>query len=423
MPTTVIASIGSRTADSVTVNSVTTTTVTGYSNAWSVVLSATVPSTTKIGDKLTTGANNYLITGISSATLTAVGDAGVAFSSTSTPSTGSATTARSYSSIVNWTAGTTSSLVSKDWIWKGELYKEGGGTNGEWSQTVDNPVSLTCDSTRYVWLTTASGQSFADNASKLTNPLTYNNANGVAILLSSAAGILFSSSGSAIVQVTGLQIRKSNADWVITALGTASYFNGCIIRNEYNYIGYGNISLYNCFLQTTSGYMFGGVAVSSRGINGNLINNTLYSSANGNAVEYNNYFSGSAILRNNAFFGFAAITNNTGKITTASSAYNATDLSAFGWTATGNLVSKTTANQFQSTGSGTEDFRVKAGADLINAGTRDQTYTNDLDIVGSARSTTTPTIGAWEYASAAVTIYEFASFSRGIGRGIARGIA
>jgi hypothetical protein len=67
------------------------------------------------------------------------------------------------------------------------------------------------------------------------------------------------------------------------------------------------------------------------------------------------------------------------------------------------LVSKTFSNQFQSITSGSEDFRVKAGADLINAGVRDQTYTNDLDIVGTTRSTTTPNIGAWEFLSVAYT--------------------
>jgi hypothetical protein len=85
----------------------------------------------------------------------------------------------------------------------------------------------------------------------------------------------------------------------------------------------------------------------------------------------------------------------------------------------------TVSNQFENIGSGTEDFRVKAGADLINAGVRDQTYTNDLDIVGTTRSLTTPTIGAWEYASTpppSATDYS-EPLSRGIFRGIERGVA
>lgn len=38
---------------------------------------------------------------------------------------------------------------------------------------------------------------------------------------------------------------------------------------------------------------------------------------------------------------------------------------------------------------------------LANLGTRDQTHTGDVDIVGTSRSTSTPTIGAWEYSSGA----------------------
>jgi hypothetical protein len=61
---------------------------------------------------------------------------------------------------------------------------------------------------------------------------------------------------------------------------------------------------------------------------------------------------------------------------------------------TNSLTDLVFSDQFENT---TSDFRVKAGSDLIGAGTRDQTYTNDLDIIGQARSTTAPTIGAWEY--------------------------
>jgi hypothetical protein len=65
------------------------------------------------------------------------------------------------------------------------------------------------------------------------------------------------------------------------------------------------------------------------------------------------------------------------------------------------LPYKTYSAQFVST---TGDFKVKAGADLINAGVRDQANTNDLDIKGRARSITTPTIGCYEYAAAASTV-------------------
>jgi hypothetical protein len=96
-----------------------------------------------------------------------------------------------------------------------------------------------------------------------------------------------------------------------------------------------------------------------------------------------------------AFFGGNAVSSSTSFMTASN---NATSQSSVGF-GTSNQVSLTTVNQFENVTAGSEDFRVKTGAALINNGIRQQVYTNDLDIVGSARSTTTPTIGAWEFAS------------------------
>lgn len=421
MPTTVAISIGSRTSDSVTVNTVTTTTVAGYANAWSVVLSATVPSTTKIGDKLTTGANDYLIVNISGSTLTVAGDP---FTVTATPSAGAGATTRSFPSIHTWGAAAPASLVTNDWVWKGELYQEGGGTNGEWTFSINNPVSQTCDATRYFWLTAATGQSFRDNASKLTNALRYNNANGVAVSISGSYVRIFSTSGSAAALVTGIQFYRSSV-------------NGSLLSNT----GSQAITVDSC-VASISGFVFSGPFCNAynsvfyltgrftndlpNGSAGNLINNTVYTTGSSiTAIKYNNYSPTGNIVRNNTFFGFTAIANRFDKINTSVSTNNVTDLAAFGWTATGNLVSKTASNQFTLLTGGSEDFRIKAGADVINAGVRDQTYTNDLDIVGTTRSLTTPTIGAWEYASTpppSATDYS-EPLSRGIFRGIERGVA
>lgn len=397
MPTTVTISIGSRTTDSITVSTVTTTTVTGFSNAWSVVLSASVPSTTKIGDKLTTGANSYLITGISGSTLTVVGDAGAAFTSTTTPAAGSATTTRSFATVNAWTSGSPANLVTKDWIWKGELYKEGGGTNGEWTISSNNATSVTCDSTRYILLTAAPGQSFTDNANKLTNALRYNAANGTAISMSGNYVKIFDTSGSAVVKISGLQIRRTGASSGYL-IGNNAEFSQCIIW-VITYISTTSVNIYNSLIF----YASSADGLFNQG-NPTLVNNTIYNSVGGaNALLYGNYTATGTLLRNNTFFGFNSIANRFDKINTANSTYNITNLASFGWTATGNLVSKVAANQFTSLTGGSEDFRIKAGADVINAGVRAQTYTNDVDIVGSARSITTPTIGAWEYPSTTYT--------------------
>jgi hypothetical protein len=331
---------------------------------------------------------------------------------------------KDYASINAWVAGAASTypggLVANDVIWRGVLYKEGAGTNNEWviSAATTN-YSLACDSTRYYLLEAASGQSFTDNANKLTNALRYNNANGVSVSVTASYVWLFDVSSVSKLTVRGLQLKIS-ASPLNTSTGSV-LLDKCLVSSSTSNIGQFSFSAQNSVLYTSSA---SGTILNSGSIQNQFLRNCLIiGSGAAYPFVFGSYSSGN-IIKNCAIFGFSTgISNLPADIDSTNSTYNATDLASFGWSATGNIVSKTFANQFQSITGGSEDFRVKTGADLINAGTRDQTYTNDLDIVGSARSTTTPTIGAWEYAAAAPTIYEFNSFSRGIGRGIARGIA
>jgi hypothetical protein len=337
---------------------------------------------------------------------------------------------KDYASIAAWLAGANtvypSGLVVADVIWKGVLYKEGGGTNGEWSITSETAITTICDSTRYLWLTAAPGASFTDNANKLTNALRYNNANGVAVL-SAVSGLgVFKTDSVANNQklvVTGIQFSGTGTAYFGYFNNGSITLDSCII--EYgNYLSYGAFSAVNSLLKITDAAV-GCCNQWSSAVNSIRNCVVIGNSSSASAFLIGNYAPTGQILKNNAIFGFSTIrTDANSKLDTTNSTYNATDLAAFGWSATGNLVSKTFANQFENIGSGTEDFRVKTGADLINAGTRDQTYTNDLDIVGSARSLTTPTIGAWEYASVAPTATDYSEpLSRGIFRGIERGVA
>jgi hypothetical protein len=312
---------------------------------------------------------------------------------------------KDYASINAWVAGAASTypsgLVAADVIWKGVLYKEGSGTNNEWVITATTTsYTLTCDATRYYLLEAAPGQSFTDNASKLTNALRYNNANGVSIAVSIAYVWLFNIDASARLIVRGIQIKNSTSQ-VSVGLGRAFFENCILFANGPSLIFGTGASATNSLLYMSAS----GSIVNANSYSNNYLRNCMLIGSGGatNAFTLGNYSSGS-IIKNCAIFGFATgIVNVAARIDTTNSTYNATDLASFGWTGTGNIVSKTFANQFQSITGGSEDFRVKAGADLINAGTRDQTYTNDLDIVGSARSTTTPTIGAWEFATITYT--------------------
>jgi len=310
---------------------------------------------------------------------------------------------KDYASIDAWVAGAASTypsgLVAADVIWRGVLYKEGTGTNNEWVITASTTgYTLTCDATRYYLLEAASGQSFTDNAGKLTNALRYNNANGVSISIPTNYVWLFNIGTSSKVTVQGIQI-KLGPKRLNTGNGGLSV-NKCIIESGATTE---ETALFSSYLTNSLIYVRNAtsrISTNVQLINATIVNCTFVGSGAAHAFVLNNYSTTGNIFRNCAVFGFATgVVDNVTKINTTNSTYNATDLASFGWTATGNIVSKTFANQFQNIGSGTEDFRVKAGADLINAGTRDQTYTNDLDIVGSARLLTTPTIGAWEFPS------------------------
>lgn len=107
---------------------------------------------------------------------------------------------------------------------------------------------------------------------------------------------------------------------------------------------------------------------------------------------------------NCAAFNFGtAFRKNGGSGWSAGSDYNATDAA----TATGGTndqTSLTYADQFEDPNTtGGADFRLKSGSDLIGAATRRQTETNDLDIFGNARDTSTPDIGCHELQAAAAS--------------------
>lgn len=337
---------------------------------------------------------------------------------------------KDYASIDAWVAGAASTypsgLVAADVIWRGVLYKEGSGTNNEWVITAATTgYTLTCDATRYYLLEAASGQSFADNANKLTNALRYNNANGVSISIPTNYVWMFDLVSSARLTIRNLQF-KIGPKRLNTGNGSIS-IDKCIIEGG---ASTEETVIFSSYITNTLVYVKNSASRISNGVqlnNATIINCTFIGSGAPHAFTLSNYSTTNNIFRNCSFFGFTtAAVDDVSRIDTTNSTYNATNLASVGWSATGNIVNKTFANQFENIGSGTEDFRVKTGADLINAGTPDATYTNNLDIVGQSRSLTTPTIGAWEYAGVTPppTATDYSSpLSRGIFRGIERGVA
>jgi hypothetical protein len=316
--------------------------------------------------------------------------------------------------------------------------RAGTGTDEQWNIFIDESaagiyewdlvnygltLSKSTNATNYIRIAANTGKSFKDNANKLTNALTYNAANGVAlkatniVLLTTAPYTVFE--GLQIFRTVTTASAGEYAFGVIGANAGVS-IKDCIVKS--NATNQPAVSVYSgkianlLVISAFSGvYASGGTVISSSTIikAGSAANNAVVS-------DY-----GPPTVKNLAAFGFSAILGGSDTSFNAASSNNATDLPSgpTNW-GSGSLVSRTFANQFENITVGSEDFRVKTGADLINAGVRDQVYTNDLDIVGSARSLTTPTIGAWEYASVAPTVTDYSSpMSRGIFRGIERGVA
>lgn len=331
-----------------------------------------------------------------------------------------------YTTLAAAYAAIPANLVTADEQWN-ILIDESAAGIYEWDFGYSGPTlsGITTDSTRYVRIAANTGKSFKDNASKLTNALTYNAANGIAIkatnigLLTTVPYTVFDG-----LQIYRTTTTASAGEYALGVIGANSgvFIKNCIIKsNATNRIPVavlaGGIS--NSLIISANGgiYVMSGSVVSSTTVikTGGAANNAVVS-------DY-----GPPTVKDLAAFGFSSILGGSDTSFNVASSNNATDLASgpTNW-GTGSLVSRTFANQFENIGSGTEDFRVKTGADLINAGTPDATYTNGLDIIGQTRSLTTPTIGAWEYAGVtpppSVTDYS-SPMSRGIFRGVARGTA
>lgn len=283
-------------------------------------------------------------------------------------------------------------LVSLDQIWRFNVYPYGGGPNGEIQISSGLQIDVTADSTRYPWFRAAPGHGFSDHANKLTNAPRYAAANGVAINITANYTIGFSQNCN-YLRISGLQLKSSAVESpsaLIASLNTApGLIEGCILENN---------------SATLAVLSFCGAIVNTVAYNTNAAAAAILSFYNGTGSSRNNTLIGSGAtaqaitsaagnveIRNTAVFQCAAFSD--GNNGTCSN--NASSLASVPGSSA--LTSLTYGSQFQSVTGGAEDWRPVGTGSLDGAGARDQTYTNDMDLVGQSRSTSTPTIGAWEY--------------------------
>lgn len=293
-----------------------------------------------------------------------------------------------YTSWQAWEDACPASLTAVDQIWRGEGYNDGEFTNS--GTNAVNIDGITSDATRYLEMTAAAGQGFADHASADSNAPTYNQSLGVGIRgtgtysralnggtvvtrvsrlqLKGFAGINDGGSGAGNLIVSQNIINATGADAVV-------FSNRVLLKN--------NVCIHEAASGTAVVLRYGADSYGNTIVRPNNVSST------GTGITGND---SGCVVKNTAVFGFA--TASSGTFDTTNSKNNATDQASIVG-ASGNQVSKTYANQFVDPGAA-KNFHVKSGSDLVN-GIADATN-SPVDLLGRTRAAT-PTIGALEFVS------------------------
>jgi hypothetical protein len=322
--------------------------------------------------------------------------------------------------FVSWVVTNYPNCVTSDVYVVGEVWP-GAGTDGEHQLTaVQSLNSITTDATRYLELRAAAGESFMDHVDAATNPLRYDRSKGVGFVQTTKGATLLSWTTSLHLHLIGLQFSHAahtggvdNGSRIFQQssgnTGVLTMEN-CIVGSHYTAGAASMVELSgtlvatNCLFYNSS--TSGGRPLLTTPVNNQmgLHNCTIYTPSSSVPLIRASFPDALIRLRNTALFGgtvaFESINNYSGAVEfVAGSTNNATNQTSLDPAGT-QYTSLTAADQFESVTVGSYDFRAKSGGDLAGFGIRDQTYTADLDIVGQSRSTTTPTIGAWEVAGA-----------------------
>lgn len=344
------------------------------------------------------------------------------------------TSARDYSTLQAWEDALPANLVTDGNAQVGECYNDSEFTTS--TATLLTIAGETTDTTNFITIKCAAGQSFRDNASVQTNALRYNQSNGVGLRATGNFTYLdpFGISAQADnTVIDGLQFKNDEGQQTNKHAVKLSATN-CTLKNSIVQMDHGiatarpvrmgtNLGtsackVLNCAIMMDDGAsMVAAIEIDNDGLH-QVVNCTIarYSDATNPGTrialqtQSGGHYAGANISINNAIFGFATFTDDTSAGQWgAPSGNNCTDLTSATVPGSANQVSKTYANQFQDTTKTTPDFRAKTGADLLNNGQTASTYITDSKDIAK---TTRPQglawdIGAWELipAAAATVLY------------------
>jgi hypothetical protein len=303
-----------------------------------------------------------------------------------------------YSTLALWEADTDNNLVTGDTQHNGKCRDQ----EFDLSTSGLELGGATTDATRYRRLTTYQGEGFRDNA---PTTLRYGIAGARITLVVAGQGVNIVEN---FFRVDGLQIVNTSTNGSATTLtgNNNTLVDNCILET-YN-AGLGRGGLYFPNLGSAATMTARNTVVIARfgsaGFAVSISHQTAATLANVSIVKPSDLTAGGTAIavlstnpviaaKNVAVFGLATLGGGSGITWTTSG----TDLTG----TTGLTGSLTYADQFENTEDATRDFRLKTGADLIDAGTdlSGSDLPADDDIFGTARPASWD-IGCFELAAA-----------------------
>lgn len=294
------------------------------------------------------------------------------------------TASRNYSTLQAWEDALPASAITAGNNYIAELYKD-----SEFVAAVPLLVAgCATDSTHTLTIRAAAGQSFRDNANVRTNLLRYNAANGVAIRGTSGYNAAIEIQVP-FVTLDGLQVAHTNngrAVYSVTNTPANITISNCVMEAPGSFAAVVRCEGVNALFQNSAILNTGGgTTLWIVGTSPKVYSSTL--AKIGTAGSPGILTSTTAEIRNTVAANFATCFSGMNAANCSNNA--ATDATAPG---AGSLQSLTLATLFEAPGT---DYRTKAGAALIDAGT---TIGPTVDISNTARGTVYD-IGAWEVAS------------------------
>jgi len=307
-----------------------------------------------------------------------------------------------YSTPQLWEDDCPANLVTADQVWRGVIDKPTDNYSGTGIQLQSS--SITTDATRYMELTTAPGASFRDHASASTNALRFNTANGCSIESTN-----FTPAGAVQItsvdhfRVSGIQFKGAlNTPALSLSSGSTDFgkrIDNCILETS----GTGNtrVGQFDSSLPRVTNclFIYNGSDASSNILHNNVPTGKTATYVNCTFIKT----SASPNLANAVVLGGLGTVNLTncavyggGNGVTFTGTVNATTCYSNDTTPITGMTTVSLANAaFESSTSGSHDFRLKSTSDLIDVGTTDALGTPD--ILGTARPTGSFDIGAFEF--------------------------